>query len=152
MLYEHASIFINKFFKCCILGILYNAIMHKRRFGQSHRRDLLEKSVRKFMLYFSDFSTTFYEFMKFELIYGKLKRLTKFEKGKQCWASFGSTVAWPNRPRGPVWLAQPMDNSSLAGPCHTAHMARAQRGHCARNGRRGAAAGGGRVASVARSQ
>jgi hypothetical protein len=152
MLYEHASIFINKFFKCCILGILYNTIMHKRRFGQSHRRDLLEKSVRKFMLYFSDFSTTFYEFVKFELIYGKLKRLTKFEKGKQCWESFGSTVAWPNRPRGPVWLAQPMDNSSLASPCHTAHVTRAQRGHRARNGRRDAAAGGGRVASVVRTR
>jgi hypothetical protein len=32
------------------------------------------------MLYFSDFSTTFYKFVKFELIYGKHKRLTKFKR------------------------------------------------------------------------
>jgi hypothetical protein len=47
------------------------------------------------------------------------------------------TAAQPNRPRGPVWLAQPTANHGLAGPCH-----------CAQSGRGGAAASGGRVALV----
>jgi hypothetical protein len=28
--------FVNNFFKFCILGILYNAIMHQCRFGQAY--------------------------------------------------------------------------------------------------------------------
>jgi hypothetical protein len=59
------------------------------------------------------------------------------------------TTAWPNRPRGPVLLAQPTANSSLAGPCHAA---RAQCGHLAQSGRRGVTVGGGMVASVVHSR
>jgi hypothetical protein len=60
------------------------------------------------------------------------------------------TAAQPNRPRGPVWLAQPTANHGLAGPCHTARASRAQGSHCAQSGRGGAAASGGRVALVPR--
>jgi hypothetical protein len=34
-MHEHAWIFVNKIFKSCILGILYNAIMHKQGFSQA---------------------------------------------------------------------------------------------------------------------
>jgi hypothetical protein len=38
--------------------------MHKYGFGQAHCRDLLKRSPRKFILYFSDFSTNLSEFLK----------------------------------------------------------------------------------------
>jgi hypothetical protein len=43
---------INKFFKFCILGILYNALMYKNEFGQAHRIELLSKIPTKFILCF----------------------------------------------------------------------------------------------------
>jgi hypothetical protein len=64
-------------------------------------------------------------------------------------AMWPMTTAWPNRPRGPILLAQPTVNSGLAGPCHAA---RAQCGHLAQSGRRGTTAGGGMVASMVRSR
>jgi hypothetical protein len=61
-MYEHAWIFINKFFKYCILGILYNALMYKNEFGQAHRIELVSKIPTKFILCFSEVYSTFYEF------------------------------------------------------------------------------------------
>jgi hypothetical protein len=52
IMYEHAWIFINRFFKFCILGILYHAIMHKCGFVQDYCLDLLKIILRKFILYF----------------------------------------------------------------------------------------------------
>jgi hypothetical protein len=40
-MYEHALIFVNKFFKFCNLRSLYNAIMHKKGFGQAYCKALL---------------------------------------------------------------------------------------------------------------
>jgi hypothetical protein len=34
-MYEHACIFVINFFNIFIIGILYNALMHKIEFGQS---------------------------------------------------------------------------------------------------------------------
>jgi hypothetical protein len=39
--------------------------MHKYGFGQAHCRDLLERSPRKFILYFFEFYTNFYDYLKF---------------------------------------------------------------------------------------
>jgi hypothetical protein len=51
-MYEHAWIFINKFFKLCILEILYNALMYKNEFGQAHHIELLSKIPTKNILCF----------------------------------------------------------------------------------------------------
>jgi hypothetical protein len=40
-MYKHALIFVNKFFKFCNLRSLYNAIMHKKGFGQAYCKALL---------------------------------------------------------------------------------------------------------------
>jgi hypothetical protein len=42
-MYEHARIFVNKLFMLCILGIVYNAIMHKQGFGHAYYIDLLKR-------------------------------------------------------------------------------------------------------------
>jgi hypothetical protein len=36
--------------------------MHKMEFGQAYYRDLLMRILRKFILYFYDFYTIYYEF------------------------------------------------------------------------------------------
>jgi hypothetical protein len=38
--------------------------MHKYGFGQAHFRDLLERSSKKFILYFSKFYTNFYDYLE----------------------------------------------------------------------------------------
>jgi hypothetical protein len=42
-MYEYARIFVNKLFMLCILGIVYNAIMHKQGFGHAYYIDLLKR-------------------------------------------------------------------------------------------------------------
>jgi hypothetical protein len=64
-MYEHAWIFINKFFKFCILGILYNALIYKNEFGQAHRIELLSKIPTKFILCFRGL----FEFLRILVIY-----------------------------------------------------------------------------------
>jgi hypothetical protein len=61
-MYEHAWILVNKFFKFCILGILYNVLMYKNEFGQAHRIEMLSKIPTKFILRFSEVYSSFYEF------------------------------------------------------------------------------------------
>jgi hypothetical protein len=54
-MYEYAYIFVNNFFKFCIIRILYNAIMNNCRFVQTHCKDLLKMILKKFsflVLYF----------------------------------------------------------------------------------------------------
>jgi hypothetical protein len=41
IIYEHAWIFVNNYFKFGLLGISYNAIMHKCRFGLAYCINLL---------------------------------------------------------------------------------------------------------------
>jgi hypothetical protein len=64
-MYGHAWIFINKFFKFCILGILYNAIMHKCEFDQDYCIDLLKRIPNIFILHFYEFYPNLHEFWKF---------------------------------------------------------------------------------------
>jgi hypothetical protein len=42
--------------------------MHKKKFGQAYRKDLLNRILRKFALHFCYFSSIYYEFYKFKLI------------------------------------------------------------------------------------
>jgi hypothetical protein len=53
---------VNKFLKFYLLGILYNAIMHKCRFGQSYCIDLLKRILKQFILHFSELYFLFYIF------------------------------------------------------------------------------------------
>jgi hypothetical protein len=43
------------------MGIVYKAIVHKKIFGQAHKRDLLERNPKKFSLHFSKFYTIYDE-------------------------------------------------------------------------------------------
>jgi hypothetical protein len=40
--------------------------MHKNEFGQAHYKDILNWILWKFILHFSEFYTTYYEFAKFK--------------------------------------------------------------------------------------
>jgi hypothetical protein len=68
-MYDHAGIFLNKLFKFYILGILYNAIMHKQGFGQAKCIDLITRIYIKFTLIFSKFSIVLFKLWMFELIF-----------------------------------------------------------------------------------
>jgi hypothetical protein len=54
------KIVVTNFFKFCIQEILYNAIMHKCRFGQAYCIDLLKRILRKFIVIFFEIYTNFY--------------------------------------------------------------------------------------------
>jgi hypothetical protein len=62
---EYPEIFVSNLFKFCTLGILYNAIMLKNGFGQAFYIDILKRILTKFNLYFFEFYTNFYEYLKF---------------------------------------------------------------------------------------
>jgi hypothetical protein len=51
-----------------VIGILYNAIMHKMESGQIHCVDLPKKIHTKFTLYFSSISRNFYLISKLGII------------------------------------------------------------------------------------
>jgi hypothetical protein len=51
-MHEHAWIFINNYLKISLLGILYNAIMHKEGFGQAYFIDLPKRTPTKFIWFF----------------------------------------------------------------------------------------------------
>jgi hypothetical protein len=57
-LYEHAWSFENKYIKLRFIGIFYEAILHKMEFGQAYK-DLLNRILMKFILYFSKFYCIF---------------------------------------------------------------------------------------------
>jgi hypothetical protein len=56
--------------------------MHKIEFGQAYYKDLLKSILWKFTLYFPEFYSIYYEFLKFILILGMLKRKRFLEKIK----------------------------------------------------------------------
>jgi hypothetical protein len=61
-MYEYAYIFVINFFN---IVIVYNALMHKIECGQSYGKDLHKRILNKFTLYFSEFYTNVYEYLKF---------------------------------------------------------------------------------------
>jgi hypothetical protein len=52
------------------MGIFYKAIVHKKRFGQAYRRNLLKMNPRKFSSHFSEFYTIYYEVSNFKQFLG----------------------------------------------------------------------------------
>jgi hypothetical protein len=79
-MHEHAWIFINNYLKISLLGILYNAIMHKEGFGQAYFIDLPKRTPTKFIWFFSKFSTNLCEFWKFAESLNWIKWNSKIEK------------------------------------------------------------------------
>jgi hypothetical protein len=60
---KYAWIIVNNFFKFCILGTLYNAIIHKNRFlSILLQKNLFKSILDKFMSYFSEFYFISYKF------------------------------------------------------------------------------------------
>jgi hypothetical protein len=59
---EVYSFFVIKYLKFWFIGIFYNAIMHKNRFGQAYYQDIVKRILNKFTLYLSKFNSIFYEF------------------------------------------------------------------------------------------
>jgi hypothetical protein len=55
-MYEHAFIFVINFFNIVIIGIVYNALMHKIEFGQAYSQDLHARIIKKFILHFMSFT------------------------------------------------------------------------------------------------
>jgi hypothetical protein len=68
--FKDAHIFVINFFKIWFKGISYEVIMHKNEFGQAHCKDLLNRILWKFILYFSEFYSVYYEYLKFGWILG----------------------------------------------------------------------------------
>jgi hypothetical protein len=56
------NFFVIKYFKIWFKGISYEAIMHKKKFGQAYCKDLLNRILWNFILYFSEFYSIYYEF------------------------------------------------------------------------------------------
>jgi hypothetical protein len=54
--------FVNKYSKIWVMEIFYEAIMHKMVFGQSYCKDLLQRILWKFIIYFSKFYSIYYDF------------------------------------------------------------------------------------------
>jgi hypothetical protein len=54
-MYEHAWSFVNKHIKLRFIGIFYEAIMQKMEFGQAYCKDLINRILIKFILYFPSF-------------------------------------------------------------------------------------------------
>jgi hypothetical protein len=50
--------------------MLYNALMHKYKFGQAHCVEILKGMPKKFSLQFLNILSSFYEFWNFELFFG----------------------------------------------------------------------------------
>jgi hypothetical protein len=95
-MYKYADIFINKYFNVWLLVILYNALMHKWRFGQAYCQDLLTRIPIEFILKFIPFSMHFRFVLDFLEI---LKGNQKSKNGAQYWARL--------RPRGRCGLVRP---------------------------------------------
>ncbi len=75
--YEHAHIFIEKYFKVLLHVILYNTILRKMWYGQVHWIDLLTKIPTKFILHFSKVSMNFECLNEFLRIFEQLSDFTK---------------------------------------------------------------------------
>jgi hypothetical protein len=117
--------------------------MHKIEFGQAYCKDLLKSILWKFTLYFSEFYSIYYEFLKFILILGILKWKNDFWKILNEWTLYGLNLArafataararvgfgW-NVPGHSVWLGTRPGLS----PCTTSTR---WRGRCRQPGRRG---------------
>jgi hypothetical protein len=69
------KIVVTNFFKFCIQEILYNAIMHKCRFGQAYCIDLLKRILRKFIVIFLNF-------IQISMYYGCLYHYLEFKLEK----------------------------------------------------------------------
>jgi hypothetical protein len=65
--------FLIKYFKIWFIVIFYKELILKRGFGQSYGKDLLRRTIRKFILYFSEFCTNVRKFWKFNQISGIFK-------------------------------------------------------------------------------
>jgi hypothetical protein len=73
--------------------MLYEAIKHKREFGQAYYQDLLARILQKFILYFSKFCCIFYVFSKFTPISRILR-----ENGKRKSSQHSAGPAFGPRP------------------------------------------------------
>jgi hypothetical protein len=69
----HLQIFLIKYFKIWFIVIFYKELILKIGFGQSYGKDLLRRTIRKFILYFSEFCTNVRKFWKFNQISGIFK-------------------------------------------------------------------------------
>jgi hypothetical protein len=85
--------FCKQILKILILGISYNAIMHKCRFGQACCIDLLKRILKKFILQISEVYFISYEFLNHKRIFGIYIEKGNQKKGKtgaQYWGAFGT--------------------------------------------------------------
>jgi hypothetical protein len=131
LMYEYAHIFIKKYFKVCLLAILYNANMNNREFGQSYCNDLLKRIIKKFILYFFIFILFSMHFRSLYIFSGNSKPKMKSEFGKIGRIVIGHNLA---RDHGPIDQSVHGAQQSLAATAaqlaHASHRGqRARRGH-----------------------
>jgi hypothetical protein len=88
-------IFVNKYSCISVLIILYNKIVHKCEFCQSHCVELFKRVHTKFILPFLDIPTSFYEFwnLHYFLVIKSFEKRLKI--ATQCRAESGP---WPTAP------------------------------------------------------
>jgi hypothetical protein len=69
---------------------LHNNLLPKSEFGQAHCVEWFKRSLTKFILKFLDTPTSFYKFLKFEIISEIYLNKNEKEKGVNCtWAKSG---------------------------------------------------------------
>jgi hypothetical protein len=57
--------FVINYLKFWFTEIFYHAVMHKNGFGHAYCQDLVKMILKKFISYFSDIYTIYYNFLKF---------------------------------------------------------------------------------------
>jgi hypothetical protein len=90
------------YFNICFKEIFPKAIMHKYRFGQAHCIDLHNRILKKFILYFSEIYSIFYEIEKFNEFPQILNQQTKFRNRKQFGGGAGHGHSDGSSPRSGV--------------------------------------------------